>query len=289
MPNLFNILQLAVLWRSSFCYFTYTTMIRRHHHSLPFQKIIHRGLYKPLQPRYRLSSVSLSAAQSSTSSSSSANSPKPSRSERKALERERKQRNRTPWVSSSSSSSPSVSHGNDDQVYIETNNANVTHRRNHSLKQRETIPSAKNKKNSNTDRNIHTTYPLHSKHISGLTIHSTANDVLIAIKRAQNLHDVHDIRNIQRFLLEQVDESFAFGYRGSILARLAVAALHLHQHAVARQALDIRKVYHADTILPMESSAIIRGLLRVHNVSDALLILEEELSLPSLTPLMMKV
>jgi uncharacterized protein YcaQ len=109
---------------------------------------------------------------------------------------------------------------------------------------------------------------------------STADDVLRAIKRAQNLHDVQYIRSIERFLLEEVDESFGYGYRGSLLARLAVAALHLQEHAIARRAMVERHTTHRVSMLPMESAAIIRGLLRVHNVTDALEVLEDELSLP---------
>ena len=123
-------------------------------------------------------------------------------------------------------------------------------------------------------------YSLHSNRISELTLESTADDVLKSIKRAQNLHDVHDIRNIERFLLEEVDVSFAFGYRGSLLARLAVAALHLSNNELARKAIEERRLNHRSAMLPMESSAIIRGLLRVHNVTDAINILEDELSLP---------
>ena len=132
------------------------------------------------------------------------------------------------------------------------------------------------KKNNETMKR----YSLHSNRISELTLESTADDVLKSIKRAQNLHDVHDIRNIERFLLEEVDVSFAFGYRGSLLARLAVAALHLSNNELARKAIEERRLNHRSAMLPMESSAIIRGLLRVHNVTDAINILEDELSLP---------
>lgn len=123
-------------------------------------------------------------------------------------------------------------------------------------------------------------YDLHSTAVSSLTKNSTADDVLKAIKRAQNLHDVHDVRAIERFLLEEVDVGFAYGYRGSLLARLAVAALHMNNHPLARKAIDERRVSHRPAMLPMESAAIVRGLLRVHNVTDALSILDDELALP---------
>jgi GTP-binding protein len=94
------------------------------------------------------------------------------------------------------------------------------------------------------------------------------------------LSDDHDIRNIERFLLEQTDETFAYGYKGSLLARLAVAALHINNHELARKAINVRRKDFSHLMLPMESAAIIRGLLRVHNVTDALEILYDELSIP---------
>jgi hypothetical protein len=123
-------------------------------------------------------------------------------------------------------------------------------------------------------------YNLHSKRVSMLSKDSTAEDVVKAIKRAQNLHDVHDVRTIEKFLLEEAPKSFAYGYFGSLLSRLAVAALHLNEQRVARRVLDMRRQDFGSSVLPMESAAIIRGLLRVHNVSDAFQILNEELDLP---------
>ncbi len=124
-------------------------------------------------------------------------------------------------------------------------------------------------------------YSLHSTKVSALCkSESTAEDVIVAIKRAQKRHDIHDIRNIAKFLVNEVDNSFAYGYRGSLLARLAVAALHMSEHDSARRAIDVRRTEHRDSMLPMESAAIIRGLLRVHNVTDAISILDDELKLP---------
>ncbi|CAB9499383.1 GTP-binding protein EngB [Seminavis robusta] len=123
-------------------------------------------------------------------------------------------------------------------------------------------------------------FKLHSQAVSSLTSQSTADDVLRAIKRAQNLHDAEDLQTIEKFLLEEVDETFAFGYRGSLLSRLAVAALHMNNHELARTAIDVRRVECRASMAPMESAAIIRGLLRVHNVTDALEVLADELSLP---------
>jgi hypothetical protein len=123
-------------------------------------------------------------------------------------------------------------------------------------------------------------YKLHSTNVAQLTQESTAEDVVKAIKRAQNMHDHHDIRVIVDFLLDDCDPGFAYGYRGSLLARLAVAAMHLGDNESAQRAIEARRVHHRPAMLPMESAAIIRGLLRVHNTTDALAILDDELSLP---------
>jgi GTP-binding protein len=80
--------------------------------------------------------------------------------------------------------------------------------------------------------------------------------------------------------LEQTDETFAYGYKGSLLARLAVAALHTENHELARKAIHVRRQDHGHSMLPMESAAIVRGLLRVHNVTRAMEVMEDELSLP---------
>lgn len=126
-------------------------------------------------------------------------------------------------------------------------------------------------------------YELHSTRVAALNATSTPDDVMRAIKRAQNLHDDHDLRSIERFLFEQTNATFAYGYRGSILSRLAVAALHMGNHDLARKAIDERRREHRLSMLPMESAALIRGLLRVHNVTDALQILDDELALPTAT------
>jgi hypothetical protein len=49
------------------------------------------------------------------------------------------------------------------------------------------------------------TYKLHSTAVSQLTAGSTAEDVLRAIKRAQKLHDHHDLRVIANFLIDECD------------------------------------------------------------------------------------
>jgi hypothetical protein len=154
----------------------------------------------------------------------------------------------------------------------QTHRRNSNHRK-HNFADREKQLVAQRKKGEGQ-------YDLHSNHVSRLTKDSTADEVMTAIKRAQNLHDHHDIQAIEDFLLNVVDESFAYGYRGSLLSRLAVAALHMSDHTLARKAINERRTVHRSTMLPLESAALIRGLLRVHNVTDAIEVLDDELSLP---------
>jgi GTP-binding protein EngB required for normal cell division len=123
---------------------------------------------------------------------------------------------------------------------------------------------------------------------------------------------MHDIREIAHFLLEEVGEyffantlcmpsyaylpppaliftkiqlavsdiSFAYGYRGSLLSRLAVASLHVNNHDIAERCITERRISHRSSMLPLESAAIVRGLLRCHYTKEAWEVLEDELSLP---------
>ena len=62
-----------------------------------------------------------------------------------------------------------------------------------------------NNANGSSDGDKEVVHKLHSRKVSELVVKSTtADDVVKAIKRAQNLHDVHDIREIAHFLLEDV-------------------------------------------------------------------------------------
>lgn len=123
-------------------------------------------------------------------------------------------------------------------------------------------------------------YELHSTAVAELNKDSSTEDVIRAIKRAQKNHDIHDLRVVTRFLLHETDDSFAYGFKGSLLARLAVAALHLQDHASAARAIGKRRQDFRSSMRPLESAALVRNLLRVHNVTDAWLVLEDELSLP---------
>lgn len=49
-------------------------------------------------------------------------------------------------------------------------------------------------------------HTLHSENIDRLDENTTAEEVVGAIKRAQNLHDLHDIVEIAHFLIEEVGE-----------------------------------------------------------------------------------
>jgi len=76
-----------------------------------------------------------------------------------------------------------------------------------SLDQLTNIAIDNNNANGNSDEDKEVAHKLHSRKVSELVVKSTtADDVVKAIKRAQNLHDVHDIREIAHFLLEDVGE-----------------------------------------------------------------------------------
>ena len=50
-------------------------------------------------------------------------------------------------------------------------------------------------------------HDLHSENVARLDEHTTAEEVVRAIKRAQNLHDLHDVKEIARFLVDEVGKS----------------------------------------------------------------------------------
>lgn len=121
-------------------------------------------------------------------------------------------------------------------------------------------------------------YKLHSNRVSELNpSSSTAADVMTALKRVQKTKDSDDLRVIAEFLLRGVGDSFAYGYKGSLLARLAVTSLRLEEHDIAQEAIAMRrnKGFYFE---PFESAAILRGLLRMHRTEEAFELLETELS-----------
>lgn len=234
-----------------------------HHHclALTFRPLVPRSSRRiPTQLQVNVASDLVrrgNANEDNDNPSSKLANPPLSRPERKALERERKQ--------------------------ARNNNNNGPRRRKHNFAERNDLLQRQQQYGRRGGGGEEGRYDLHSTVLPALNSTSSPDDIMRAIKRAQNLHDVHDLRNIERFLFEQTDTSFAYGFRGSLLARLAVAALHMNHHELARKAMDARRTEHRSTMLPLESAALIRGLLRVRNVSDALEILEDELALPDAT------
>ena len=49
-------------------------------------------------------------------------------------------------------------------------------------------------------------HELHSENVKRLDEETTAEEVVRAIKRAQNLHDLRDVKEIARFLVDEVGE-----------------------------------------------------------------------------------
>jgi hypothetical protein len=123
-------------------------------------------------------------------------------------------------------------------------------------------------------------YTLHSSAVSNLSKDMPIDDILRAIKRAQNLHDSHDMATIATYLIEGCEDNSFYGFRGSLLSRLAVAALHIGEQDIAFNAIETRHIYERPTIMPHESAAIVRGLMRVHQIDRAWEVLEDELRLP---------
>lgn len=87
-------------------------------------------------------------------------------------------------------------------------------------------------------------------------------------------------RHCRNEMCKKSEVSFAYGYRGSLLSRLAVASLHMNNHDIAERCIIERRINHRSSMLPMESAAIIRGLLRCHYIKEAWEVLEDELQLP---------
>lgn len=123
-------------------------------------------------------------------------------------------------------------------------------------------------------------YTLHSSAVSHLEKDMPINDINRAIKRAQNLHDAHDLGTIAAFLMDECDRDWGYGFRGSLLSRTAVAALHMSQVDIATCVIDTRRTFERASMQPYESAAIVRGLMRASQVEQAWEVLEDELRLP---------
>ena len=85
---------------------------------------------------------------------------------------------------------------------------------------------------------------------------------------------------IAAFLIDECDEHWGYGFRGSLLSRLAVAALHTNEFETAKRAIETRHVYERPSMEPYESAAIVRGLMRIQRVEEGWEVLEDELRLP---------
>jgi hypothetical protein len=85
---------------------------------------------------------------------------------------------------------------------------------------------------------------------------------------------------IAAFLIDECDENWGYGFRGSLLSRLAVAALHMQEIEIANSAINTRRVYERPSMQPYESAAIVRGLMRANKIDKAWIVLEDELRLP---------
>lgn len=114
---------------------------------------------------------------------------------------------------------------------------------------------------------------------------STFNEVLSEIKRVQKTSDIHNLKAISSFLLDSTTTTgltLTNAHKGSLLSRLAVAALQLKNAELASTLMAYRRANFLDAMLPMESVALVRNLLRVDNVKEAYHVLELELSLPDI-------
>ncbi len=170
----------------------------------------------------------------SPSSKDSATNPLSERSQRKAAQRARKQINQGQVkINKSTSQHPDAIIKRKIQKEQRQSSGAGTTRRKHNFSQRANFLHESEMPNDDfdfdldglrgnqlTNTNIHpvenpydhtnnhpVVHPLHSTRVEKLdTLTTTADDVVMAIKRAQNYHDMHDIREIAHFLLEEVGE-----------------------------------------------------------------------------------
>lgn len=192
----------------------YRSCVHRHHGSLPF-------------------SSTLMMSESDEPSIAAATSTPSGRSQRKAAQRARKQiKQGQVNINKETSQHPDAILKRKLQM-DQRQLSGTVHRRKHDFAQRATFLQERENLNDDfdvnldglrgnqlTNTNIHpvenpydhannlpVVHPLHSTAIEKLDIQSTtADDVVKAIKRAQNYHDMHDIREIAHFLLEEVGE-----------------------------------------------------------------------------------
>lgn len=140
----------------------------------------------------------------------------------------------------------------------------------------------KRKKKINTTSIQHESHSQQNKEVSKLNKESTADDIIQAIKHVQRVHDRYQMKLIANYLIDEcVDNEYvAYQERSSLLSRLVVAVLHFEYYKVAQHAIKIRQLEYHSSLVPMESAAIIRGLLRTNKLTEAWEVLHDELSLP---------
>lgn len=90
-----------------------------------------------------------------------------------------------------------------------------------------------------TATTIPTVHELHSENVKRLDANTTADEVVRAIKRAQNLHDLHDVAEIAHFLVEEV---------GKYLYYIdAVDAVNYIVHILTKEHLSSKLLYNKQT------------------------------------------
>uniref|UniRef100_A0A7S1BPM9 EngB-type G domain-containing protein n=1 Tax=Corethron hystrix TaxID=216773 RepID=A0A7S1BPM9_9STRA len=110
---------------------------------------------------------------------------------------------------------------------------------------------------------------------------STLDELYKAIKHAHKIHSEEDLEILTEFLVHKVDATFGYGYRGSLLSRVAVASLSMNRLDLAEAALDVRTRDHSGAFDPRESAAIVRALDRAGHMDRAEAVVREELALPA--------
>lgn len=80
--------------------------------------------------------------------------------------------------------------------------------------------------------------------------------------------------------MKECDKDWGYGFRGSLLSRLAAASLHAGETELALEAIETRRRQESQSILPLESSSIVRGLLRNGLVEEGWAVIDDELELP---------
>ena len=189
--------------------------------------------YTPITTNTNNSPIASASSSLRQSSDASEGTVKSKRSQRKAAQRAKKQRQQSQSTTKSSVNKATSQHPEailkrqrqkqaNSRVSGGSNHTNK--RRNHNFAQRAeylnegtdnynfgtqdqlTLTSTTTNNGQTKKANTVHSHQLHSQRVSKLDEKTTADDVVRAIKRAQNLHDIHDIVEIAQFLLKEVGE-----------------------------------------------------------------------------------